>query len=82
LAFLNFSVLRNKENFLKNFSQNSVNSALCGVIGNERIFNEGSVSFVDAGYVSPAGSVGVKRSPPATNAPTSRICPQAAGENG
>ena len=36
--FPNFPVLRNKENFLKNFSQNSVKTVLCGVVGNERIF--------------------------------------------
>ena len=34
--FPNFPVLRNKENFLKNFSQNSVKTALCGVVGSER----------------------------------------------
>ena len=34
--FSNFPVLRNKENFLKNFSQNSVKTALCGVVGSER----------------------------------------------
>ena len=34
--FLIFPVLRNKENFLKNFSQNSVKTALCGVVGSER----------------------------------------------
>lgn len=36
--FPNFPVLRNKEIFLKNFSQNSVKTALCGVVGSERIF--------------------------------------------
>ena len=36
--FPNFPVLRNKENFLKNFSQNSVKNALCGVVDNERTF--------------------------------------------
>ena len=36
---------------MKNFSQNFVISALCGVVGNERIFNEGSVNFVDAGFI-------------------------------
>ena len=36
--FQNFSVLRSKEIFLKNFSQNSVKNALCGVVGSERTF--------------------------------------------
>ena len=36
--FPNFPVLRNKKNFLKNFSQIFVKNALCGVVGNERIF--------------------------------------------
>ncbi len=36
--FQNFPVLRDKENFLKNFSQNAVNSALCGVVGSERTY--------------------------------------------
>ena len=36
--FPNFPVLRNKEIFLKNFSQNSVKNALCGVVDNERTF--------------------------------------------
>ena len=36
--FPNFPVLRNKEIFLKNFSQNSVKIALCGVVGSERVF--------------------------------------------
>lgn len=32
------SVIGNKENFLKNFSQNFVKIALCGVVGSERNF--------------------------------------------
>ena len=32
------SVIGNKENFLKNFSQNFVKIAVCGVVGSERIF--------------------------------------------
>ncbi len=35
------SVIGNKENFLKNFSQNFVKIAVCGVVGSERIFQEG-----------------------------------------
>ena len=31
-------VVGNKENFLKNFSQNSVKNVLCGVVGSERVF--------------------------------------------
>ncbi len=34
------------------------------------------------GFVSPAGSVGVKRSPLATNAPTSNICPASHSADG
>ena len=36
---------------MKNFPQNFVISALCSVVDNERIFNEGSVNFVDAGFI-------------------------------
>ena len=32
------SVIGNKENFLKNFSQNFVKIAVCGVVGSERVF--------------------------------------------
>ena len=36
--FPNLPVLRNKENFLENFSRNSVKTALCGVVGSERTY--------------------------------------------
>ena len=41
---------------------------LCSVVGIEK-------KIRGFGNVSPAGSVGVRRAPPATNAPTSKICP-------
>ncbi len=36
---------------MKNFSQKSVKIALCGVAGSERIYQESSVNYVDAGYI-------------------------------
>lgn len=53
---------------MQELSQIFGKTAFCGVVGSERK-KEG------LGNVSPAGSVGVKRSPPATNAPTSKNRP-------
>ncbi len=36
LAFSKLPRIKKQENFLKNFSQNSVKTALCGVVGSER----------------------------------------------
>ena len=74
--FPNFPVLRNKEIFLKNFSQNSVKNVPCGVAGSERIYQR----VWDSSRLP--GSVGVKRSPLATNAPTNKIYPASYSADG
>lgn len=51
MAFSKFPRIKEQGKLFENFSQNFVKIVLCGVVGSERTFNEGSVNCVDAGYI-------------------------------